>query len=48
MQMLPWEFTHYMSANDELDEININVMEFAQAVILMITFIAWAGGRGCV
>jgi hypothetical protein len=46
MQMLMREFTHYMSATDELDEMNINVLEFAQAVISVIAFIAWARGEG--
>jgi uncharacterized alkaline shock family protein YloU len=35
-----------MSATDELDEMNINVLEIAQAVISVIAFIAWTRLEG--
>jgi hypothetical protein len=46
MQMLLREFTHYMSATGCMDEMNINVLEFAQAVVSVIAFIAWARSVG--
>jgi hypothetical protein len=46
MQMLLHEFTHYMSASGKLDDMNINVLEFAQAAISVIAFIAWAQLEG--
>jgi hypothetical protein len=46
MQMLLWEFTHYMLATDVLDSMNINVLGFVKAVISVIAFIAWVWGEG--
>jgi hypothetical protein len=46
MQMLLHEFTHYMSASGVLDEMNINVMEFAQAAVSVLAFISWARQEG--